>query len=260
MWEQCNIYSWWGLDINGKTHFERSWRVWKLNAAYYPVTLVKTAELDPKKNHLVSCHPHGILCFGATVCDLIFLIYLSFVCLLRRLHLPLIHVDCWPSSQALWLGFAPCRWVLNLSEKNCYFLVGTFREHSCFHFSGNACFWLVGWLHHVPHWRLFRVSLVEEKLPSWRWVASLRWWWPPSQTRSSCTWARGKASWRWLWRWGQPWCPASCLGRLKRTTRAGRLRKSGTGLHALYAAALVLLLFSSQVMNPPLTFLLYLWN
>ena len=45
----------------------RSWRVWKLNAAYYPVTLVKTADLDPKKNHLVSCHPHGILCFGATV-------------------------------------------------------------------------------------------------------------------------------------------------------------------------------------------------
>ena len=48
----------------------RSWRVWKLNAAYYPVTLVKTADLDPKKNHLVSCHPHGILCFGATVCVL----------------------------------------------------------------------------------------------------------------------------------------------------------------------------------------------
>jgi len=46
-------------------HWVRSWRVWKLNAAYYPVTLVKTADLDPKKNHLVCCHPHGILCFGA---------------------------------------------------------------------------------------------------------------------------------------------------------------------------------------------------
>ena len=45
----------------------RSWRLWKLNAAYYPVTLVKTADLDPKKNHLVCCHPHGILCFGAVV-------------------------------------------------------------------------------------------------------------------------------------------------------------------------------------------------
>ena len=41
--------------------------MWKLNAAYYPVTLVKTADLDPNKNHLVCCHPHGILCFGAVV-------------------------------------------------------------------------------------------------------------------------------------------------------------------------------------------------
>jgi len=43
----------------------RSWTIWKYNAAYYPVSLVKTAELDPKKNHLICCHPHGILCFGA---------------------------------------------------------------------------------------------------------------------------------------------------------------------------------------------------
>ena len=49
---------------------ERSWTIWKYNAAYYPVSLVKTAELDPKKNHLIACHPHGILCFGAVVCKL----------------------------------------------------------------------------------------------------------------------------------------------------------------------------------------------
>ena len=42
-----------------------------MNAAYYPVELVKTAELDPKKNHLISCHPHGILCFGAVVRDFV---------------------------------------------------------------------------------------------------------------------------------------------------------------------------------------------
>ena len=51
----------------------RSWRVWKLNAAYYPETLVKTADLDPKTNHLVCCHPHGILCFGAVVREYFFL-------------------------------------------------------------------------------------------------------------------------------------------------------------------------------------------
>ena len=46
--------------------------MWKLNAAFYPVTMVKTADLDPKKNHLVCCHPHGILCFGAVVRDYFF--------------------------------------------------------------------------------------------------------------------------------------------------------------------------------------------
>jgi len=30
--------------------------------------LVKTAPLDPTKNHLICCHPHGILCFGAACC------------------------------------------------------------------------------------------------------------------------------------------------------------------------------------------------
>ena len=60
---------------------ERSWTIWKYNAAYYPVSLVKTAELDPKKNHLIACHPHGILCFGAVVCQL------SFTVLSLYLHL-----------------------------------------------------------------------------------------------------------------------------------------------------------------------------
>merc|ERR1712029_905587 len=32
---------------------------------YFPVKLVKTAELDPSKNYVLGSHPHGIFCFGS---------------------------------------------------------------------------------------------------------------------------------------------------------------------------------------------------
>ena len=41
--------------------------LWKYYANYFPVKLVKTAELDPNKgNYLLGSHPHGIICAGAT--------------------------------------------------------------------------------------------------------------------------------------------------------------------------------------------------
>lgn len=43
----------------------RRWTVWKHYCAYFPIRLVKTAELDPKRNYLFGCHPHGILSSGA---------------------------------------------------------------------------------------------------------------------------------------------------------------------------------------------------
>jgi len=39
--------------------------VWRYYRDYFPVKLVKTADLDPKKNYLLGNHPHGILCTGA---------------------------------------------------------------------------------------------------------------------------------------------------------------------------------------------------
>ena len=43
--------------------------LWKYYANYFPVKLVKTAELDPNKgNYLLGSHPHGIICVGATAC------------------------------------------------------------------------------------------------------------------------------------------------------------------------------------------------
>ncbi|NXR93201.1 MOG2A acyltransferase, partial [Hypocryptadius cinnamomeus] len=41
--------------------------VWRYMRDYFPVTLVKTAELDPRQNYLVGFHPHGVLATGAFV-------------------------------------------------------------------------------------------------------------------------------------------------------------------------------------------------
>jgi len=46
----------------------RGWNLWKWYRDYFPIQLVKTAPLDPDRNYLICCHPHGILCFGAACC------------------------------------------------------------------------------------------------------------------------------------------------------------------------------------------------
>ncbi|XP_059831117.1 2-acylglycerol O-acyltransferase 2-A isoform X1 [Hypanus sabinus] len=43
----------------------RNWVIWRCFSEYFPITLVKTAELDPKYNYLFGFHPHGILVAGA---------------------------------------------------------------------------------------------------------------------------------------------------------------------------------------------------
>lgn len=48
-----------------QSHWVRSWRIWSYVRDYYPVKLVKTAELDPGRNYIMGYHPHGIMCMGA---------------------------------------------------------------------------------------------------------------------------------------------------------------------------------------------------
>ena len=43
----------------------KPWCLYKYYKAYFPIKLVKTAELDPEKSYLLGSHPHGILCYGA---------------------------------------------------------------------------------------------------------------------------------------------------------------------------------------------------
>ncbi|XP_064900269.1 2-acylglycerol O-acyltransferase 2-B-like isoform X1 [Columba livia] len=43
----------------------RSWPVWNYFRDYFPISLVKTADLDPRRNYVFGCHPHGVLAAGA---------------------------------------------------------------------------------------------------------------------------------------------------------------------------------------------------
>jgi len=59
--ETCNRGGRAGIVVN----WARRWTMWKLYAGFFPVKLIKTADLDPKKNYLLGSHPHGLLCSGA---------------------------------------------------------------------------------------------------------------------------------------------------------------------------------------------------
>lgn len=46
-------------------YFFRNWAIWRWQRDYFPVTLHKTADLDPEKNYILGYHPHGIVSVGA---------------------------------------------------------------------------------------------------------------------------------------------------------------------------------------------------
>ncbi|KRZ15928.1 2-acylglycerol O-acyltransferase 2 [Trichinella zimbabwensis] len=43
----------------------RRWRMWDHLRDYFPIELIKTADLPPDRNYLFGYHPHGIMSFGA---------------------------------------------------------------------------------------------------------------------------------------------------------------------------------------------------
>ncbi|XP_062392348.1 diacylglycerol O-acyltransferase 2-like [Sardina pilchardus] len=67
-------FSWLVLDWHTperggrRTAIVRTFRAWKHTSNYFPVKLVKTAELSPNKNYILGCHPHGIMSCGAFTC------------------------------------------------------------------------------------------------------------------------------------------------------------------------------------------------
>uniref|UniRef100_M3YWQ7 Acyltransferase n=2 Tax=Mustela putorius furo TaxID=9669 RepID=M3YWQ7_MUSPF len=61
------LYLDWDTPKQGGRRFEwiRNLAMWRHVRDYYPVKLVKTAELPPDRNYVLSVHPHGIMCVGA---------------------------------------------------------------------------------------------------------------------------------------------------------------------------------------------------
>ncbi|XP_055278658.1 2-acylglycerol O-acyltransferase 2-like [Moschus berezovskii] len=43
----------------------RHWVIWRYMKDYFPISLVKTADMDPSRNYLAGFHPHGIGVIGA---------------------------------------------------------------------------------------------------------------------------------------------------------------------------------------------------
>ncbi|KFR05756.1 2-acylglycerol O-acyltransferase 2 [Opisthocomus hoazin] len=71
-WLVSALYAaWWFIDREKpskggrRIHAVRNSIVWRYMRDYFPVTLVKTAELDPRQNYLMGFHPHGVMAAGA---------------------------------------------------------------------------------------------------------------------------------------------------------------------------------------------------
>jgi len=62
---------WLAYDYQTPRRGSRPWAwfrrlaVWRYFRDYFPMHLVKTAELDPNRNYIFGCHPHGIFSMGA---------------------------------------------------------------------------------------------------------------------------------------------------------------------------------------------------
>ncbi|KAF9187790.1 diacylglycerol O-acyltransferase 1 [Haplosporangium sp. Z 767] len=71
-WPLIIIYLLWVLMLDRapekggrRVQWWRDWVGWRHFAQYYPMTLIKEAELDPSKNYIFGYHPHGIISMGA---------------------------------------------------------------------------------------------------------------------------------------------------------------------------------------------------
>jgi 2-acylglycerol O-acyltransferase 2 len=66
------VYYWRDFDRCEKggydVPFVRKLRIWTWFRDYFPVSLIKTSDLDPTRNYLFCAHPHGIMCCGIVCC------------------------------------------------------------------------------------------------------------------------------------------------------------------------------------------------
>ncbi|XP_075385045.1 2-acylglycerol O-acyltransferase 1 isoform X2 [Tenrec ecaudatus] len=59
-------FDWQTPEKGGRScHWIRSWMVWRYFNNYFPIRLIKTWDLDPKRNYIFGFHPHGAMTIGA---------------------------------------------------------------------------------------------------------------------------------------------------------------------------------------------------
>lgn len=69
------LYIGWAFILNSRSPYQggcspawqivRRWKIWRYFCDYFPIRLVKTADLDPEDNYIFCYHPHGVVCLGA---------------------------------------------------------------------------------------------------------------------------------------------------------------------------------------------------
>nr|XP_020771324.1 2-acylglycerol O-acyltransferase 2-like [Odocoileus virginianus texanus] len=101
-WMISNLYIiWWYLDRDmpwqggRQSAFIRHWTIWKYTKDYFPISLVKPAELDPSRNYLAGFHPHGVLATGAFTNMCMKATGFSSVSKGIRSHLMMLHWSFW---------------------------------------------------------------------------------------------------------------------------------------------------------------------
>ncbi|AWO97414.1 putative 2-acylglycerol O-acyltransferase 1-like isoform 2 [Scophthalmus maximus] len=59
----CWLWLDWDTPTCGgrRSGWVRSWTIWDYFRDYFPIRLIKTADLDPKKNYIFGFHPHGLV-------------------------------------------------------------------------------------------------------------------------------------------------------------------------------------------------------
>jgi hypothetical protein len=72
-WLMCAYFVWlyfdWDIGERGSrpSKWYRNHFIWRKMAEYFPVELIKTADLPADKNYIFGCHPHGVLGVGAFI-------------------------------------------------------------------------------------------------------------------------------------------------------------------------------------------------
>ncbi|KAL3108436.1 hypothetical protein niasHT_015358 [Heterodera trifolii] len=72
-WIVCLYFVWFLYDFDTPRRGSRNWLwyknsfVWKHFADYFPIKLIKTADLPPNNNYILGCHPHGVFSTAAFV-------------------------------------------------------------------------------------------------------------------------------------------------------------------------------------------------